>query len=143
MCNTLSYVRVSNVIPSLWSAQNNVHNHHLFISSSSSAIINISMDCKTSQKRKLKIHVAALNNSYHLKYYVDEPSKPKHFTKLGSCCNTTRVQDTRSVTATTSNHSYCVIHYSHFNDKSIYKPIHHPPIKSSHEGPEDCNEHLW
>ena len=36
-----------------------------------------------------------------------------------------------------------ISNYSHFNDKSIYKPIHDLPIKSSHEGPDDCNEHLW
>ena len=35
-----------------------------------------------------------------------------------------------------------ISNYSHFNDKSIYKPFHHQPIKQSHEGREDCNEHL-
>ena len=76
--------KVSNVIPSLWLVQNNVHNHHIFISSSSAIII--SVDRQTSQKRKPKIHVTAINKSYHLKCYVDKPSKPTQFTELGFRC---------------------------------------------------------
>ena len=90
--------KVSNVIPSLWSVQNNVHNHHNIYQ----------WIVRQPKKRKPKILVAAINKSYHLKRYVDKPSKPKHFTKLGFCSNISRIQvkDTRSVTATTLNHSY-------------------------------------
>ena len=93
LCTIQYYVRVSNVIRSLGSVQINVHNHHNIYQ----------WIVRQPKKRKPKIHVAAINKSFHLKRYVDKPSKPKHFTKLGFCCNISRVQvkDTRSVTATT------------------------------------------